>query len=220
MKKISKINLNIIKEKLYVEGLVNQLYREIAFYGEGEVEAKTLMESIIREQKNKSIIEDIVEEFKLAPKFIFSFGTGIGAFYEPINKLLSGSGFQMTEYQIYLLIVTAIALSLNESGVDRLVNKLKEEGIYSTLGSVVEYIKNTEVLINSVTKNVLGTTHSLSDILGFTSLLVPTMNLMSRIIDDYGLDSSTLKMMLKGVVLSASVYGIKSIIRRIKNTLK
>lgn len=217
MKTISKIKLNLVTEKLYIEGLVNKLYNDIAYYGEGEVEAKTLMESILKEEKGKSIIEDIVEEFKLAPKFIFTFGTGIGAFYEPIEKLLSGSGFIMTEYQVYLLIITAIALMINEVNTPKLVEKLKEEGIYSSLKYVREYINNTNKVINSVTKNVLGASYSLSDILAFTSLLVPVMNMLSGMIDDYGLNSDSLTFMLKGVVLSASVYGIKNIIKRIKN---
>lgn len=219
MKNISKIKLNLIKEKLYTEGLVNQLYKNIADYGNNEVDAKVLMESIIKEEKGKSIIEDIVDEFKLAPKFIFTFGTGIGAFYEPVQKLLSGSGFEITEYQTYLLIITTIALMVNEVNSSKLVEKLKEEGIHSALSSVMEYVGNTKKLINSVTKNVLGVTYSLSDVLAFTILLVPTMNLLSQIIDDYGLTSKSLGVMLKGVVLSASIYGIKSVVKRIKNKL-
>jgi len=219
MKNISKIKLNLITEKLYVEGLVNKLYNDIAYYGEEEVEAKTLMESIIKEEKDKSIIEDIVEEFKLAPKFIFTFGTGISAFYGPVQRLLEGSGISMSEYEIYLLIITAIVSLSNEVNAKEMIVKLKEKGIYSSLEDIKDYILNTKDLINSVTKNVLGATYSVTDILGFTSLLVPTMNLLSSIIDEYGITSKTLGIMLKGVILSASVYGIKSIIRKIKRKL-
>lgn len=219
MKNISKIKLNLVKEKLYTENLVNRLYEDIANYGEGESGAKVLMETILKEEKNKSIIEDIVDDFKLAPKFIFTFGTGIGAFYGPIQRLLEGSGVTMTEYEIYLLIVTAITTLMNESNSGVLVDRIKEKGLYSSLTDVIEYIKNSKKVINSVTKNVLGTTYSLADILGFTSLLVPTMNLMSDIINDYGVTSNTLGSMLKGVILSTSVYGIKSIIKRVKNKI-
>jgi len=219
MKTISKIKLNLITEKLYVEGLVNKLYNDIAYYGEEEVEVKTLMESIIKEEKDKSIIEDIVEEFKLAPKFIFTFGTGISAFYGPVQRLLEGSGITMTDYEIYLLIITAIATLSNEVNTKEMIVKLKEKGIYSSLEDIKDYILNTKDLINSVTKNVLGTAYSVTDILAFTSLLVPTMNLLSNIIDEYGITSKTLGIMLKGVILSASVYGIKSIIRKIKRKL-
>ena len=219
MKNISKIKLNLVTEKLYVEGIVNKLYEDIANYGEGDVKANTLMESILKEENNKSIIGDIVDDFKLAPKFIFTFGTGIGAFYGPIQKLLEGSGVVISEYETYLLIVTAIVTLMNESDSSVLVETLKEKGLYSSLKDVMEYIKNSKKVINSVTKNVLGTTYSLSDILGFTALLVPTMNLMSDIINDYGVTSNTLGSMLKGVILSTSVYGIKSIIKRVKNKI-
>lgn len=219
MKNISRINLNLIKEKLYTESLVNKLYEDIAYYGERDFEIKSLIESSIREEKGSSIINDIVSDLKLAPKFIFSFGTGITAFYEPVDLLLSGSGFQMNEYQIYLLIITAIASLLNEIDSDKLIKKLKEEGIYSALNSVKEYIINTKNLINTVIKKALGTVYSLSDILGFTTLLVPTINLMSTIINDYGLNINTVDSMFKGIILASAVYGIKSVVNRIKNKL-
>ena len=137
MKNISKIKLNLVTEKLYVEGIVNKLYEDIANYGEGDVKANTLMESILKEENNKSIIGDIVDDFKLAPKFIFTFGTGIGAFYGPIQKLLEGSGVVISEYEIYLLIVTAIATLMNESDSSLLVKTLKEKGLYSSLKDVM-----------------------------------------------------------------------------------
>jgi hypothetical protein len=211
--------MSLVKERLYVEGLVNKLFEDISNYGEGEVEPKTLMESILREEKGKSIISDIVDEFKLAPKFIFSFGTGIGAFYEPIDNMLKGSGVNLSEYQIYLLIITSIGLLLNETSVKKMYEKLEEEGIRGLLDNVTEYIKNTKTLVNSVVKKVLGVSYSLSDILAFTTLLVPTMNILSSIINEYGITSTNVSSMLKGVVLAASVYGIKSVLKRIKNKI-
>ena len=219
MRVISNLDLNIVKEKIYVEGLINKLYNDILHYGEGEVDAKFLMESIIKEEKGKNIIQDIVDEFKLAPKFIFTFGTGIGAFYEPVQKLLEGSGIVVGEKEVYLIIITAIASILNDHKVGKLVERLKSEGLYSVLDDVKHYINSTRRIINSVTKNVLGSTYTLADILGFTALLVPTMNLLNTIISDYGLNMGNLDGMLKGVVLSASVYGIKSVIKRLRNKL-
>ena len=219
MKNISKIKLNLTIEKLYVEGLVNKLYEDIANYGESDVNAQTLMESILKEENNKSIIEDIVDDFKLAPKFIFTFGTGIAAFYGPIQKLLEGSGIVLSDYEIYLLIITAIATLINESNTTSLIDEVKEKGLYASMKDTIDYIKNGKKIINSVTKNVLGTTYSLTDILGFTTLLVPTMNLLSDIINDYGITSKTLAAMLKGVVLSSSIYGVKSIVKKIKNKI-
>lgn len=209
----------MLTEKLYIEGLINKLYEDIAYFDDKEVDAKTLMESIMVEEKKKTIIDDIVTEMKLAPKFIFSFGTGIGAFYDTVKKLLDGSGFYVSEYQVYLLIITAVAIIIGDSSASRLIEKTKEEGIHSVLNDVKSYLLDTEKLVNVVTKKSLGVTYSLADILGFTALLVPTMNLLSQVINDYGLNIKTVGTMTKGIILSSAVYGIKSIVKRIKDKL-
>ena len=39
MKNISKLNINKIVDNLYITGMVNKLFEDIANYGEGEIEA-------------------------------------------------------------------------------------------------------------------------------------------------------------------------------------
>lgn len=219
MKNISKIKLNLVKEKLYTESIVNQIYEEIASYKEGEIKAKTLMESLLKEEEGKSIISDIVDDFKLAPKFLFTFGTGITAFYEPIANLLGNSGFTMNEYQVYLLIITAIASIIGESDTEGLVNKIKEEGLYSALKTVKEFILKTEKLLKEITKKTLGVGYVISDILAFTSLLVPTMNILNDTINNYGINKSSLTGLFKGIILATITYSVKSVINRIKKKL-
>jgi hypothetical protein len=219
MKNISKIKLNLVKEKLYTESLVNRLYEDIANYGEKEIKANVLIESLIKEEEGKSIISDIVDDYKLAPKFIFTFGTGITAFYEPIANLLSNSGFGMSEYQIYLLIITAIASIIGESDISGLTNKIKEEGLSSALETVKEFILNTEKLLKEITKKTLGAGYVISDILAFTSLLVPTMNILNDTINSYGINKSSLAGLFKGIILATITYSVKSVINRIKKKL-
>jgi len=219
MKNISKIKLNLVKEKLYTESLVNRLYEDIANYGEKEIKANVLIESLIKEEEGKSIISDIVDDYKLAPKFIFTFGTGITAFYEPIANLLSNSGFGVSEYQIYLLIITAIASIIGESDISGLTNKIKEEGLSSALETVKEFILNTEKLLKEITKKSLGAAYVISDILAFTSLLVPTMNILNDTINSYGINKSSLTGLFKGIILATITYSVKSVINRIKKKL-
>lgn len=219
MKNTSKLKLNILNEKLYITGMVNQLYEDIASYNDGNADPKVLIESILTEDKKKSIIGDIVDEFKLTPKILFSFGTGVGAFVGPVTKLLQGSGVHVSEYEIYLLIITAITILLNESNVSGLVKKVKELGLERSLEGVKDYISNTEKLISVVIKKVLGVVYSLTDILAFTSVMVPTMNVLHDIINDYNLNLNNVGSMLKGIILSASVYAIKSVIKRIRGRI-
>jgi len=210
---------NLLTEKQYLELTISELYNEIASYGENEIGAKPLMESILKEEKGKSIIEDIVEDLKLAPKFIFTFGTGITAFYGPLEKLLNGGGLQLDDYNIYLLIITAIAGILNETDYSKLVEVLREKGLLPMLGTVKEFILNTEKLLKEVVKKSLGATYGLLDILGFTSLLVPSMTIISNVILDYGVTMSSMTSLFNGLILATISYGVKSVIKKIKNKL-
>jgi hypothetical protein len=81
------------------------------------------------EEKDPSIIDDTLSDLNLSRSFLFTFGTGIGALMEPVTKLLEGSGVHLTSTQISLLVITALAMMLNESNTKGAVKKLKEEGI-------------------------------------------------------------------------------------------
>jgi len=125
----------------------------------------------------------------------------------------------MTKEDIVLLIITAISILINDSDKTILRNKIKEKGIESNLKGVKELIKNTKKIINNVTKKTIEVTYSLSDILGFTFLLVPTTNILTQIINEYGLSVNNIKQMLLGITLASATFGVKSVLDKVKNKL-
>jgi hypothetical protein len=219
MGKISKINLNLALEKIYIEGLVNSLYTDISNYGDEVNNLSLLIRENNEEESNNSILTDIVNDLNISKKFLFTFGTGIGAFVNPVNQLISGSGLSMTKEDIILLIITSIAILINDSDKDILKNKVKERGIESGLSGVKDFIKNTKKIINNVTEKTMEVTYSLSDILGFTFLLVPTTKILTKIINEYGLSVGNVKEMLLGITLASATFGVKSVLRKVKNKL-
>jgi hypothetical protein len=216
MKNMSKIKLNLIKEKLYFESLANKIYSDIAVFGEDLFDMKYLMEN--SSDKN-NIIKDVVQELRLAPKFIFTFGSGIGAFHGPVTRLLEGSGFNLTEKEVVLLIITSIAILLSESDSKELVKHVKEKGLMDALNSVKEFISNTKELMNTILLKTSGTVYNLSDILGFTFLLVPTMRLIDNAIVENGINSGNLIYLFKGIILASLTYSIKSVLKKISKKL-
>ena len=213
---MSKIKLNLIKEKLYFESLANKIYSDIAVFGEDLFDMKYLMEN--SSDKN-NIIKDVVQELRLAPKFIFTFGSGIGAFHGPVTRLLEGSGFNLTEKEVVLLIITSIAILLSESDSKELVKHVKEKGLMDALNSVKEFISNTKELMNTILLKTSGTAYNLSDILGFTFLLVPTMRLIDNAIVENGINSGNLIYLFKGIILASLTYSIKSVLKKISKKL-
>lgn len=212
MKNMSKIKLNLIKEKIYFESIANKIYGDIAVFGDDLFDIKYLMEN--SDNKN-NVLKDVVQELRLAPKFIFTFGSGIGTFHGPVSRLLEGSGFNLTEREIVLLIITSIAILLNDSDSKKLIESVEEKGLMGALNSVKEFISNTQDLINIVISKTSGTAYSLADILGFTFLLVPTMRIIDNAIIENGINSGNLSYLFKGIILASLAYSVKSILKRI-----
>ena len=215
MKNISKIKLNLLQEKLYVEGLCNELYTNIALYGERDSDIKLMIESSSEEKDTNRILNDVVTDLKLAPKFIFTFGSGIGAFHGPVSRLLQGSGFSMTKGEVVLLIITAIAILLNEPDSKKLMDTVKEKGLLPALKGVKDLISSVQEIINNITRKVINTTYSLSDVLGFTFLLVPTMQTISKLINDYGITTGTISELVKGLLFATITYSVKGVLKKI-----
>ncbi len=215
MKNLSKIKLNLIEEKLYIESLVNVLYMDIATYGEKETDIKLMIESANNEENDKEIIDDIVSDLKLTPNIIFTFGTGVSSFVSPVNSLLAGSGFNFDKRSVILLIITAIATLLNTPDAKKLIESVKEKGLYSALKGVKDLISTTKDIINAITKNTTGVLYSLSDILGFTFLLTPTNKILNELINSYGITTNSINELLSGLLFATIAYSVKAVLRKI-----
>lgn len=170
----------------------------------------TQIDLTINENK---IINGLIDDLKLSSKFIFSFGTGIGALMNPVKELLNGSGLNFTDTEINLLIITAIATILNDVNLGKLVDELKEKGLHGYLKNVVDFILNVKKIIDVVTKKSLNVVYSLTDILGFTFILVPVMKIITDLINDYGLTFESYSQLLTGLLSSVVSYSVKNIVK-------
>ena len=86
------------------------------------------MKIILTEEQYKyilveSTLKDTLNDLKINSGVLFTFGTGIGAFINPVERLLSGSGFSMDEKDIILLIITSFALIIKDSEGSTLLEK-------------------------------------------------------------------------------------------------
>jgi len=168
---------------------------------------------------NENLFKDTLKDLKINTGILFTFGTGMGAFMGPVERLLTGSGFSFNSTEISLLILTSIAILINDINKEPLLNKLKELNLTEALDGVKDLIKNSTDIIRSTVKGILGVSYSLSEILGFSFLLNPVMKLVTSIIGDRGITTDNLHVLLSGVVLSGIVFFIKNVLKKTKNKM-
>jgi hypothetical protein len=168
----------------------------------------------------ENILKDTLKDLKINSGILFTFGTGIGSFLNPVSRLLSGSGFSMDERDIILLIITSFALIIKDNEGVTLLEKVREKGLMLALKGVINFVTNVKNVLNAVSKNLVGVTYSLLDILGFTLLLTPTMKIIDEVIKDNSISLDNTERLLSGAALSATVYSLKSIFGKLKNKMK
>jgi hypothetical protein len=183
------------------------------------------MKIILTEEQYRTLIiestlKDTLKDLKINSGVLFTFGTGIGAFIGPVERLLSGSGFSMNERDVILLIITSFALIIKDSEGSTLLEKVREKGLMPALKGVINFVTNVKDVVNAVAKNLVGVTYSLLDILGFALLLNPTMKIIDDVIKDNNISVDSTEKLLTGTALATTVYALKSVFGKFKGGFK
>ena len=202
---MNNLKINLLVEQVYINGQVNRIYESM------------LNESEKVDSEGESIVKNTMKEMGLASSFIFQFGTGIGAFMRPVTELLNNRGFSLNKEEIALILITSFAIMLTHSKVEigRLREAVKDKDLDKYLSDVTKFILNTKKLMATIGEKIGRVVHTLSDVLGFTFMLVPTMNVLRELINTYHVDMGSFSQLLGGLTVAAGSYGIKTIVDKI-----
>ena len=208
MSNLSNLSLNLLVEQVYLEGRVHMMY-----------------ESIIKEDSNvdnesKSIVKQVVSDMKLNADFMMTYGLGISAFVGPVMELLHNKNINVTKYDATLLIMTAsyILLSKSKDDLSKLSDELKKRGIFNELKDVMKIINGSIGLFKTIGKKVGVTVTTLLDVLSFTFMSVPVLNVLKDIAAEKGFSVDNMNELVTGLALSAGSYGLKNLLG--KKTMK
>ena len=88
------------------------------------------MKIILTEEQYKlilteNILKDILKDFNISSGLLFTFGAGMAALMGPVERLLTNSGFSLTDKEIALLILTSIAIIIKDSNANKLLNEVE-----------------------------------------------------------------------------------------------
>ena len=200
---ISKISLNLLTEEIYLQGMVNSMFEKIIMK-----EAE--------EPREKPLVKKVVNDLKLNADFIFTYGVGISGFIGPVKTLLENKGINISEYDVTLLVMVVLYILLTKANEDIkvLMDVIKQKGLDGEVKSVLNFMTKSLGLFKLIGKKFGIAIHSLTDILAFTFLSVPIMNILKDLANDKGFSIDSVDDLLKGVAISAGTYALKNIIKR------
>lgn len=181
-----------------------------------------MYEEILKKDKSsgnsedESLVKKVIADLKLNADFILTFGVGISAFAGPVNELLANESIHITKYNVTLLVITAfyILLTKSKKDIDILMAKVKENKLESELKKVIKFVNETLGLFKIIGNKVGVTITTLVDVLAFTFMSVPVLNLIKNIVAEKGYNVNNIKQLFTGLTLSAGTYLLKNVLKK------
>ena len=170
----------------------------------------------------KSMFQKTLSDMGVQLQFVGTFGFGISGMFGFVKELLEGQYPTLSEGEIILIFLSALSyLSINTiKDIQRLREEVKGRGLGGYVNKVVELLKDFENISLKVVEKAGFTVSSLAELLGYTFLLVPILDITNRIIDEVGFDITALSSYLKGALVSVGIFYIKNLFNSLVLRLK
>ena len=166
-----------------------------------------------KEEETKTIFQKTLKDMGVQIKFVGTFGFGISGMFGMVKDLLEGRYPSLSEGEIILIFLSALSyLSINLSkDMSQVNDEIKKRGLKDFLSKTVEALKDFENISLKIVEKAGFTVSSLAELLGYTFLLVPILDITNRLINENGFDVISLASYLKGAILSVGIFYIRNV---------
>jgi hypothetical protein len=189
----------------------------------------------------KRIEKKVISDLKLDMRLVLTFGSGIGALYPVVYKMMENlglSGVEITKETIVLLTIACITIvfleekkSKNAEEEERLTKDSKSmleelrmrgigDGIVKKVMKSIESIKNVFATISKHVGSIVG---GVIDMFGYTAILIPVMNAILWVIGKYDMsvDSVIQNFFSLGVGIASRIakHGLVELINKLKGII-
>ena len=181
-----------------------------------------LEEQYPEQESTKSMFQKTLNDMGVQLQFVGTFGFGISGMFGFVKELLEGQYPTLSEGEIILIFLSALSyLSINTiKDIQRLREEVKGRGLGGYVNKVVELLKDFENISLKVAEKAGFTVSSLAELLGYTFLLVPILDITNRIIGEVGFDIGAMSSYLKGALVSVGIFYIKNLFNSLVLRLK
>ena len=172
--------------------------------------------AIVDESEIEKYIKELQKELGFAFELTGKFGAGITGLYGPLLSIIKNTGFTATEKDIVLILIAAMTYAATGKEAKELIQAIKEKD----LSGPYKIAKALPDIFTKIVKSLVGTAYSFLDLVGYTFLFIPIINMVTQIITHNNITGSNLTQLLNGVLASVASYSGKIFLQRIKDKLK
>ena len=161
----------------------------------------------------KKIISDVNKQFGISTKFALTYGAGIGALMEPVEKYLNSEFTGLEPWQVSSLVIAAISIVYFEGKeYDKMKKDIDNQGLSDELKSAIDKVNQLKVKFSDML-NVLGVSvYRAADILAYTFLL-PILGMLINVVNTFGVESVEFNKLMQ-TLLSSGLITVSSIVFR------
>jgi hypothetical protein len=174
------------------------------------------------QEPTKSLFQKTLGDMGIQLQFVGTFGFGISGLFGMVKDLLEGQHPSLSEGEIILIFLSAVSyLSINTiKDIQKLREEVKGRGLEGYVNKTVELLKDFENISLKVLEKAGFTMSSLAELLGYTFLLVPILDITNKIIGEVGFDMTSISSYLKGALISVGIFYIKNLFNSLVLRLK
>lgn len=161
----------------------------------------------------KKIISDVNKQFGISTKFALTYGAGIGALMEPVEKYLNSEFTGLEPWQVSSLVIAALSIVYFEGKeYDKMKKDIDNQGLSDELKSAVDKVNQLKVKFSDML-NVLGVSvYRAGDILAYTFLL-PILGMLINVVNTFGVESVEFNKLMQ-TLLSSGLITVSSVVFR------
>jgi hypothetical protein len=183
--------------------------------------------SIIKQnaERVKKLVSEVQTQIGMNLQFLLTWGAGIGGFMGPVEDFVRGRFPELTDLQVFLIIVGVISTHLieNKELNNKILDKIKEDGILKQFKISSKKTSELKSVFSDFVQSLGVTFHRITNMLSYT-FIIPIIPMIYQMVTDGLVTNSDLKSLatrviaFTGLTISGILFKdlITKIVRRFK----
>jgi hypothetical protein len=159
--------------------------------------------SIIKQnaERVKKLVSEVQNQIGMNLQFLLTWGAGIGGFMGPVEDFVRGRFPELTDLQVFLIILGVISTHLieNKELNTKILDKIKEDGILKQFKISSKKTNELKSVFSDFVQSLGVTFHRITNMLSYT-FIIPIIPMIYQMVTDGLVTNSDLKSLVTRVI--------------------